>query len=80
MRRQNINLADALIGILLNFQDVRASYVLTCGGLQSDMLAKMSGGKSDPKIVPFRGEYLLLNPEKNHLVRGNIYPVSIKYN
>ncbi|PAV66030.1 hypothetical protein WR25_19449 [Diploscapter pachys] len=29
----------------------------------------------DPKIVPFRGEYLLLRPEKRHLVRGNIYPV-----
>ncbi|KAJ9584331.1 hypothetical protein L9F63_021331, partial [Diploptera punctata] len=54
--------------------NVRASYVLTCGGLQSDMLAKMSGGKPDPKIVPFRGEYLLLNPDKCDLVNGNIYP------
>jgi L-2-hydroxyglutarate oxidase LhgO len=35
----------------------------------------MTGGKVDPKIVPFRGDYLVLKPEKRHLVRGNIYPV-----
>lgn len=50
--------------------------MLTCGGLQSDYLAEMSGASSEPRIVPFRGEYLLLNPAKNHLVKGNIYPVS----
>jgi L-2-hydroxyglutarate oxidase LhgO len=52
-----------------------ARYVITCGGLQSDRLAKMTGGKSDPKIVPFRGDYLILRPEKRYLVKGNIYPV-----
>ncbi len=55
--------------------DVCARYVITCAGLQSDRLAKMTGGQSDPKIVPFRGDYLVLKPEKRHLVRGNIYPV-----
>lgn len=53
--------------------------MLTCGGLQSDKLAKLSGCSEDPRIVPFRGEYLLLKREKTHLVRGNIYPVSSKY-
>lgn len=48
---------------------------MTCGGLQSDQLAELSGCSKVPKIVPFRGEYLLLNPKKAHLVRGNIYPV-----
>ncbi|HET7815155.1 MAG TPA: FAD-dependent oxidoreductase, partial [Candidatus Baltobacteraceae bacterium] len=43
--------------------------------LQSDRLAKMTGGGGDPKIVPFRGDYLILKPEKRDLVRGNIYPV-----
>ena len=37
----------------------------------------MSGCSGDPQILPFRGEYLLLKPEKAYLVRGNIYPVSI---
>ena len=56
-------------------QSVRCRYVLTCGGLQSDRLAELSGCSREPRIVPFRGEYLLLNPKKTHLVKGNIYPV-----
>jgi L-2-hydroxyglutarate oxidase LhgO len=55
--------------------DVEAKYVITCGGLHSDRLAKMTGGQGDPKIVPFRGDYLILKPEKRYLVKGNIYPV-----
>jgi L-2-hydroxyglutarate oxidase LhgO len=43
--------------------------------LQSDKLARMTGGDRDPKIVPFRGDYLVLKPEKRYLVKGNIYPV-----
>ena len=54
-----------------------AKYVITCGGLHADRLAEKSGCSPVPKIVPFRGEYLLLKPEKRHLVRGNIYPVSL---
>ena len=54
--------------------DVQAKYVITCGGLWSDRLAKMTGGGGDPKIVPFRGDYLILKPEKRYLVKGNIYP------
>lgn len=56
--------------------DFEARYVITCGGLFSDRLAKLSGGKTDPKIVPFRGDYFVLRPEKRHLVTTNIYPVS----
>ncbi|XP_005109885.1 L-2-hydroxyglutarate dehydrogenase, mitochondrial [Aplysia californica] len=50
-------------------------HVVTCGGLHSDKLAEKSGCDPVPRIVPFRGEYLLLSPEKEDLVRGNIYPV-----
>jgi L-2-hydroxyglutarate oxidase LhgO len=55
--------------------EIQARAVVTCGGLQSDKLGRMTGGNVDPKIVPFRGDYLILKPEKAHLVRGNIYPV-----
>jgi L-2-hydroxyglutarate oxidase LhgO len=55
--------------------EIETRHVITCGGLQSDRLAKMTGGRNDPKIVPFRGDYLILKPEKRHLVNGNIYPV-----
>lgn len=56
-------------------KSIKASYVLTCGGLHSDRLAKLSGCSAIPQIIPFRGEYLLLSKEKQHMVRGNIYPV-----
>lgn len=56
-------------------QTLQAKYVLTCGGLYSDVLAELSGCSRDPRIVPFRGEYLLLTPEKQTMIRGNIYPV-----
>jgi len=56
-------------------EPVTARYLLTCAGLHSDKLAVMTGCSTEPKIVPFRGEYLLLNPEKAKHIRGNIYPV-----
>ncbi|KAJ8309069.1 hypothetical protein KUTeg_013943 [Tegillarca granosa] len=56
-------------------QQVKCRYVITCGGLHSDRIAELSGCDREPRIVPFRGDYLLLKPEKTNLVRGNIYPV-----
>ncbi|MBF2004708.1 MAG: L-2-hydroxyglutarate oxidase [Chlorogloeopsis fritschii C42_A2020_084] len=52
-----------------------ARFVINCAGLHSDRVAKL--GKVDPqaKIVPFRGEYYELTPEKRYLVKGLIYPV-----
>ncbi|KAL2099043.1 hypothetical protein ACEWY4_005523 [Coilia grayii] len=55
--------------------EVHCRYVLTCGGLYSDRLSQISGCSPEPRIVPFRGDYLVLKPEKRYLVRGNIYPV-----
>jgi 2-hydroxyglutarate dehydrogenase len=57
-------------------QTISSKYLITCGGLHSDRLAALTGCDPLPKVVPFRGEYLLLKPEKADLVRGNIYPVS----
>jgi (S)-2-hydroxyglutarate dehydrogenase len=50
-------------------------YAINCAGLHSDRLSRMAGEKTDVKIVPFRGEYYDLTPEREHLVRGLIYPV-----
>lgn len=52
-----------------------ADRVVICGGLHVDRLARMAGGDPDPRIVPFRGEYHLLAPERAALVRGLVYPV-----
>jgi L-2-hydroxyglutarate oxidase LhgO len=49
--------------------------VIVCAGLQSDRLAIASGEPAEPRIVPFRGEYWQLKPERAHLLRGLIYPV-----
>lgn len=59
----------------LQAERIESSYVLVCAGLHADDLARCSGCDLEPAIVPFRGEYLLLNPDKQHLIRGNIYPV-----
>jgi L-2-hydroxyglutarate oxidase LhgO len=52
-----------------------ATRVLTCAGLQSDRVARLSGAPEEPSIVPFRGDYWQLRPERRHLARNLIYPV-----
>ncbi|HEY1777245.1 MAG TPA: L-2-hydroxyglutarate oxidase [Solirubrobacteraceae bacterium] len=54
---------------------VAGDRVLVCAGLQTDRLARASGEAAEPRIVPFRGEYWRLRPERATLVRGLIYPV-----
>ncbi|MGW5878403.1 L-2-hydroxyglutarate oxidase [Nocardiopsis terrae] len=53
----------------------RFDRLVLCGGLQSDRLARMAGGAADPRVVPFRGHYHELVPERRGLVRGLLYPV-----
>lgn len=56
---------------------LRATAVANCTGLQSDLLLAAEQGKksSDIRIVPFRGEYYRLAPQRRDLVRGLVYPV-----
>jgi (S)-2-hydroxyglutarate dehydrogenase len=54
---------------------ITAKIVINCGGLHSDRIAKAAGYSIDMKILPFRGEYYMLKPEKRHLVKHLIYPV-----
>lgn len=53
----------------------QAGFLITCGGLYSDRLARMAGLKPPAQIVPFRGEYYELRPERRELCRNLIYPV-----
>jgi L-2-hydroxyglutarate oxidase LhgO len=58
--------------------ELEARYVITCAGLQSDRLSQMTTHHKDAqhtRIVPFRGDYYTLRPEKRHMVRALIYPV-----
>jgi len=50
-------------------------FVINCAGLYSDRIAKLGKVNPQAKIVPFRGEYYELTPEKRYLVKGLIYPV-----
>jgi 2-hydroxyglutarate dehydrogenase len=54
---------------------VEADRVVVCAGLQSDRLALLSGGRREPRIVPFRGGYVVLRPAARRLARGLLYPV-----
>jgi (S)-2-hydroxyglutarate dehydrogenase len=54
---------------------LRADALVNCAGLQSDRVAELAGLTPQARIVPFRGEYYELRPDRRHLVRGLIYPV-----
>lgn len=56
-------------------QRLTTRVVVNCSGLYTDKIAKLTGAKIDFKIVPFRGEYYKIKPEKEHLVKNLIYPV-----
>jgi L-2-hydroxyglutarate oxidase len=56
-------------------EEVRASYLINCAGLHCDRIARLSGEHVDLRIVPFRGEYFTLRPERRSLVRHLVYPV-----
>lgn len=50
-------------------------HLINCAGLQSDRVARQCGLRPEVQIVPFRGEYYALVPQRRSLVRGLIYPV-----
>ena len=52
-----------------------ASFLVNCAGLHSDRVARVAGADPGVRIVPFRGEYFDLKPERASIVRGLIYPV-----
>jgi L-2-hydroxyglutarate oxidase len=55
--------------------DLRADYLINCGGLHADRLARMAGLRPPARIIPFRGEYYELRQDRRDLVQGLIYPV-----
>jgi (S)-2-hydroxyglutarate dehydrogenase len=61
--------------IKTNQEEYQTEFLINCGGLYSDRLTELANAKPPAKIVPFRGEYYELTPEKRYLVNGAIYPV-----
>lgn len=67
---------DGSVGVLETSKDtLTARWVINCAGLHSDRVAKLAGAEPKARIVPFRGEYYELKPERRSLVRNLIYPV-----
>ena len=56
-------------------QEYKARHIISCGGLHSDTIARMTDQKFDLKTIPFRGEYYTLKPAAHHLVKTLIYPI-----
>ena len=54
---------------------LRARYAIFCAGAAADRLAALDDADPSPRIVPFRGAYLRLTPQREALVRGLVYPV-----
>lgn len=58
-----------------NQGELTARLIVNCGGLHSDRVTRMGGDQPAAKIVPFRGEYYQLKPDKYYLCKNLIYPV-----
>jgi L-2-hydroxyglutarate oxidase len=86
----DIRLSQRVLGILegrdeiilqTSGGDYRTQHLINCCGLQSDIVAKMmktrdaTGRNDEHRIIPFRGEYYKIAPERQFLVRNLIYPV-----
>ncbi len=54
---------------------IETRHLVNCAGLESDRIARRCGVDPQVRIVPFRGEYFTLRPERRSLVRNLIYPV-----
>ncbi|NSW86508.1 MAG: L-2-hydroxyglutarate oxidase [Syntrophobacteraceae bacterium] len=70
-----IHPGDGHIRIETNRGPIIAGSLINCAGLYSDHMARMAGSQPTCMIVPFRGEYYRIKPERNYLVRNLIYPV-----
>jgi L-2-hydroxyglutarate oxidase len=74
-RATGIQRREGCVVVASTAGDVEARVLVACAGLASDRVARMAGLDIDVAIVPFRGEYWMLAPERSGLVRNLIYPV-----
>lgn len=63
------------ITVITDKNEFQSDKLISCAGLYSDKLTKMTNNDNDVVIIPFRGEYYKLKEEKKHLVKHLIYPV-----
>lgn len=71
----NVDERDDRVVVSTDRGSFTARTMINCGGLHSDRVAQMAGRSTRARIMPFRGEYYELVPERRHLVKHLIYPV-----
>jgi (S)-2-hydroxyglutarate dehydrogenase len=67
--------AHSQVHVTTDACDWNFDHLVVCAGLQSSRLAQLIGAAPDPQIIPFRGEYYEIAPERTDLIRGLVYPV-----
>ena len=72
---ENIEVSGEAVRVFTNARTFSTRLLVNCAGLYSDRVAKMTGQRIAHQILPFRGEYYQLKPERQQLVRHLIYPV-----
>ena len=72
---KNIRNTDSEVIVTTSQSEFKAKKLISCAGLYSDKITKMTNEKNDVIIIPFRGEYYKIKDEKKHLVKHLIYPV-----
>jgi L-2-hydroxyglutarate oxidase len=72
---RNIINNNAEIIVKTQASEFKTKKLISCAGLYSDKITKMTNEKNDVIIIPFRGEYYKIRDEKKHLVKHLIYPV-----
>ncbi|HZZ77500.1 MAG TPA: L-2-hydroxyglutarate oxidase [Gemmataceae bacterium] len=74
-RLTGVQQRDGELALQTTQGDVVCKHLINCGGLYADRVARLCGLDPGVQIVPFRGEYYALIPERRHLVKNLIYPV-----
>jgi L-2-hydroxyglutarate oxidase len=72
---QGIERTEEKTTVITNKGNIEAKYLIFCGGLQADRLARKDGVDLKEKVVGFRGDYYELTEEAKHKVKNLIYPV-----
>lgn len=71
----DIKNGTSLVEIITESNKFETRFFVNCAGLYSDKVAALTNKDIDTRIIPFRGEYFMLKPEKQGIVKNLIYPV-----
>lgn len=72
---QSIKTSENRTTVVTSAGEYSANLLISCAGLHSDRIARMTVPELPLRIIPFRGEYYKVREEKQYLVKNLIYPV-----